>query len=263
MVVRRRRLDLTTRVVHSTHHDIHHDISDDDSNNVAACGGEQDLDDTENTEGLSIAILVSDEQISCLPVATEYDPSADRLPVKKARQTCNVAGIISLVLFGVMAWGVWCIAVGPHYRHSKSTTPTASESEKRAGLGFRERLELLIDSNQFENRFSAYSRALWWITYADPMKLLPDDPYLFQRYLLAYVYYATSQERPWKSCNPPNVDVGETQLCTNNGLYVSGELVTARPVPGQIRWLSDQPECTWTGVFCDELGQVRYLKLGK
>jgi hypothetical protein len=258
MTVRRRRLDLTTYDPTRVARD---DSSVDSINDINY--GEGTPDNTEDTQGLSIAMPVPDEEQNVfIPVATEYDPNAARIRDSKFGHAHYMVIITSLmVLVGAIAWGA-CIALGIDYRQPK-LTPTPSETEIRAGLGFQERLELLIDPKHFEDRFNAYSRALWWITYVDPMKILPDDPNLFQRYLLAYLYYATSQKSAWNNCNPPNVDAGEDQYCVNGQWGSGGERLFTNPIPGQIRWLSDNHECSWAGVVCDTFGQVQTLQLSK
>lgn len=95
---------------------------------------------------------------------------------------------------------------------------------------------------------STYNKALDWLLYDDPMQLPPDAQNLVQRYILALFYFQTSQQGPWRSCNPPKVN--ETSACEYKKIAGISPLAF-EDVPWG-RWLSDLHECDWAGISCDE-----------
>jgi len=123
-----------------------------------------------------------------------------------------------------------------------------------------------------------------WILYEDPRRSLEtavrSDQAWMQRYLLAYLYYATTDNRKysWKSCNPPsgsgmepsNIDVtGEVNVDSEPARQIDVDVVVSSndeclftyptELPGgkvivdmvpSYRWLSAADECQWGGVAC-------------
>jgi hypothetical protein len=89
-----------------------------------------------------------------------------------------------------------------------------------------------------------------------------------QRYLLVYLYYATTGNRQteWLSCNPPVFVGSQTVDCefASPTELPGGRLIFDR-VPSN-RWLSAADECDWAGVSCqtenDRLA-VTSINLGK
>jgi Leucine-rich repeat (LRR) protein len=85
---------------------------------------------------------------------------------------------------------------------------------------------------------SPESRALRWISYSDPQRLDPNDPYVQSRYALAVFYY-TSFDAFQRVAG--HQDINET------------DLVQTTPNPGWSRrdyWMSEKGYCTWHGVDC-------------
>ncbi|KAG7341592.1 protein kinase domain containing protein [Nitzschia inconspicua] len=77
-----------------------------------------------------------------------------------------------------------------------------------------------------------------------------------QRYLLVYLYYATTGNRQteWLSCNPPIFVGSQTVDCefSSPTELPGGRLIFDR-VPSN-RWLSAAHECDWAGISCQTVG---------
>ena len=111
---------------------------------------------------------------------------------------------------------------------------------------------------------SPYDNAASWLISFDSARLSLNADNLIQRYILAVFYYLTTDNDTsrWRSCNPPNLFLGETSECVYEELIdndVSGP--TYLQVPG-VRWLSGENECSWSGVICDSSGFVTGIDLG-
>mmetsp|Transcript_10053 Transcript_10053/g.28584 ORF Transcript_10053/g.28584 Transcript_10053/m.28584 type:complete len:1102 (+) Transcript_10053:561-3866(+) len=101
-----------------------------------------------------------------------------------------------------------------------------------------------------------------WILFDDPA--LMDDSnntttrrYLqqtttinIQRFLLAYFYFATSQNGPWRSCNNPSTTTSSScRFSKLTGIHDDGTLMFTS-MEG-IAWLSEMNECEWMGIQCN------------
>ncbi|CAB9500894.1 Leucine-rich repeat [Seminavis robusta] len=141
--------------------------------------------------------------------------------------------------------------------------------------------------NRLYNETSPYYKALHWIVYTDQRK--PGAQRIEQRYLLALLYYSTSQDGPWLACNPPQL-VNTDSTCIHKKYRLqgggnggggggggnsngpdSGDSPDGPggggprgglPRPGgrllqgsyddeaSVRWLSQLDECFWAGIQC-------------
>ena len=124
--------------------------------------------------------------------------------------------------------------------------------------------------------------ALNWLATTDQRQLVPDDPHLIQRYVLATLYFATNADE-WPTGDgwtDPAVESGtgeEIFGIVNDGIsdqavvVPNSQLVPPQPPPGKGGWkkvhhfLSDMHECDWSeggGVrSCDDKGYVTDLSL--
>lgn len=208
--------------------------------------------DADNAEGLAIAVPVMEEDENVfIPSAVEYDPDAK--PPLYHNRRFRLYAALSLFIVVVLAVGFGVgMALGKN---------DDSSGRSQGALDIEELVTRVIGADLLEDTLSPYAKALRWIAYSDPLALTTEEPTLMQRYIAAYFYYATSESRPWGSCNPP-VE-GEDEACEYLKLVsIAPELVRS-PVPGSVRWLSQAPECEWIGVFCDEFGQIRSIDLSK
>lgn len=142
----------------------------------------------------------------------------------------------------------------------------------------------VVGEEVLQDPASPYAKALAWILDEDPFFLSsssPEEPgnvrwrslmesdvqqqqdeaALLQRFIMVYFYFVTTVEKPWRSCNPPIATLGRTDQCAFEGL------VSIRPIlytqEQAIRWLSNNRECEWAGVLCNEAFEVRSITLGK
>jgi hypothetical protein len=79
-----------------------------------------------------------------------------------------------------------------------------------------------------------------------------------QRYLLVLFYMQTTQDGDWLSCGRAD---GEDSFCLwQNLVFIWPRVYEGIP---WTRWLSDDPECNWAGVLCDEFNTTQALDLRK
>jgi hypothetical protein len=125
---------------------------------------------------------------------------------------------------------------------------------QRETLGIRQEIEALIGTENLESAQSPYAKALEWMIHQDPVQLDPGiDSNFFQRYIMAYFYFATTANSPWRFCNPA---IGnELEFC--NRIGASGNVIQTT------RWLSSVHECQFAGVVCNLKMQVVRLELRK
>jgi hypothetical protein len=204
-------------------------------------------------EGLAIAVAVQDEEDDAfIPVGIEYDPDA-KPPIYKNRRF-RLYSVLSCIVVTVVA-----VAVSVTVTKKKpNNAPTPAPTSYRETLGIQEQLMAVIGDERLNTIGSPQERAADWIMNVDPMQLPSDSPNLIQRYLMAVFYFASSELGPWLSCNPPAE--GENSTC------IYQELTQIEPglVYGQkewIRWLSEEHECIWAGVFCDENDYIAAIEL--
>lgn len=208
------------------------------------------------SDGLAVAIEVNDEDSvdEYIPSAVEYDPDA-KPPIYKNRRFRLYAVLVSIVLIAIGAGtGVGVVMTKDDYNG-----PTMAPTSIREGLGIRQEVERAVGKEVLENPASPYSKALEWMTFDDPNELEPEAPNFIQRYLLVYLYFATTTDRLWETCNPPKEDEGV--LCKFKKLVniFPEELLFV----DSARWLSSAHECNWAGLFCDEEDVLRAMDLSK
>lgn len=206
-------------------------------------------------EGLAVAVAIQeDEDDAFIPAAIEYDPDA-KPPIYKNRRF-RLYSFLSCIVVTVVA-----VAVSVAVTSNKpNNDPTPAPTSYRETLGIQEQLIAVVGEEVLTKEGSPHEIAADWIMNVDPMQLPPEAPNLIQRYLLAVFYYASTELGPWLSCNPP--EEGENTTC------VYQELTAIEPalVYGQkewIRWLSDEHECEWAGVYCDENDYIAAIELRK
>ena len=221
-----------------------------------------DLADIRKDEVLANAFMVADcslmtEDNSFFPLGVEFDPMAKK---KAHKRTVCFFYAAWVALFAVIL--VAGLTLGLVFRDKgKELTQFHRDS-----LGIREALEIatglsLALTNSTRDLSSvAYLKALDWIVHSDPTAPLPEDPNLLQRFLAAYVYFATSVEHEWAGCGPPTPYSGN--ICTFQEVHRFGDDTTLS-VQGS-RWLSGTNECHWVGISCDEESkQIVKISLSK
>ena len=210
-----------------------------------------------NEDGLAVAVAVAEEDDDVfIPSAVEYDPDA-KPPLHRNRRF-RLYGF--LAFFALMACAVGA-TIGIVLGGKSNTAPPEIELHPREELGIRDLVTRLVGEDQVNRYNSPYKKATDWMIYEDPWQLTPNDDHFVQRLIMAYFFYAMSEDAPWKSCNPPNATLEEIPACFFQKMFA---LRPVRYNPTQaIRWLSDTHECDWVGVDCDRAKQVRSIQLGK
>lgn len=206
-------------------------------------------------ESLAIAVAVSEEEEDAfIPAAIEFDPDS-KPPIYKNRRFrfYLVAATILLAVIGVGA------ALGvTSSKNNDSAPPTASPTTERESKGIADQFISIVGEAKLADRDSPHFKAADWIINKDPMALSPEADNLIQRYLLTLFYLSTTETKPWLSCNPPVGD--ETKECNFTKLaQVFPEVKYENMTWG--RWLSDDHECSWAGILCDEFNQTRAVEL--
>jgi len=205
-------------------------------------------------EGLAVAVAVEDDEDDAfIPAAIEYDPDA-KPPIYKNRRF-RLYSVLSCIVVTVVA-----IAVSVSVTSNKpSNDPTPAPTSYRESMGIQEQLVAVVGDERLHTLDSPHEKAAHWIMNVDPMQLPPESPNLIQRYLLAVFYYASTELGPWLSCNPP-AEGDENKTCTYQELtQVEPALLYGQKT--EIRWFSDEHECEWAGVYCDENDYIAAIEL--
>ena len=165
-------------------------------------------------------------------------------------------GLVLLAFFVAAAIGV---AVGLLLEREEDTSAVRLAKNRQA---VQELLLRVGHTNSevpmLQDPSSPYSQALDWITFSDARKLHAHhhDVGLFeQRFLAAYLYFATSTTSPWCYCNPPTTS--SSSSCSYNYSRGSGAVNEVHTH----RWLSEQTECVWAGIHCNRDGYIQNLDL--
>jgi len=159
-----------------------------------------------------------------------------------------------------------------HHRSSSNVVETTTSNDIQTAIQGM----VGTHSSSWSSSSSPYDQALQWILYDDPLAMTSANATLLQRYLAAYVYFATSTvNHPWKWCNPPgktnataaHKDTNQTSSssssdsCTFWQLFVSYFNYDNYKPQTASQWLSNTSECQWAGISCDVHGQIVDLDL--
>jgi hypothetical protein len=135
-----------------------------------------------------------------------------------------------------------------------TTSPTQSPTVE--STAFYDLFASAVGDDVFVEGTSAYLAAQWMLT-EDPAQYplnfnTRSEQAWLQRYVLVYLYYATTDNRntEWLSCNPP-IFVGsqETDCEFAKPTELPGGRLVYDRVPSKM-WLSAAPECDWAGITC-------------
>jgi hypothetical protein len=221
----------------------------------------------QTAQGIAVAFAVEDvDSDKYIPAAVEFDPDA-KPPLFENRRF-RLYGLVACLVFVIaLAAILFSVALGTE-RDSKYDTnmPTQIPIPYRETLGIREKIARIISSDKLEETNDPFSKALLWITHVDPLMLLPNHPSFIQRYLLASIYYSTTDTKTWYYCNPPSIVDNETNACIYEkfiNVTVDNKILVRTKIDW-IRWLSNTSECDWAGITCNEkTGYVSELDLCK
>lgn len=193
------------------------------------------------------------EKDTVLQEAEAMDPL--RSSQKKLRFICVLLFAV-LVLSGIIACVVGLTIVPSIHNdeavsgYSTNVPASSAPTTYRESLGIQVQLEKVFGSSKLNDPATPHYKALQWILYGDPLELSANDPNLIQRYVLALLYFQTSENGPWRSCNRPNGTDGNEQTCEFQTLVGIYPELTFDSAEGN-RWLSNVHECEWVGVSCE------------
>lgn len=209
-------------------------------------------------EGLAVAVAVEEEEDDMfIPSAVEYDPDA-KPPLYKNRRFRLYAFLAFFIIVVVVVGATVAATLGK----SKGTpAPTSAPTAYRESFGLASSIERVFGEDLLEDPNSPYAKALQWMTFDDPLELIPSNSSNFiQRFTAVYMYYATTVGGPWRSCNPPDNPRTDSSICTYQKLtFLFPEQFDLQPSHA---WLSNTHECEWAGIVCDDQKQIRSIDLG-
>lgn len=197
-----------------------------------------------------------------LGMGVEFDPDAKPSPMYRTPRFRLYASMAFLVIVAVAIGAAVGGTVG---RKDYGATGTAAPTTFRETIGIQDEVVKAVGSKVLEGVDSPYRKALDWTMNDDPMQLTANSSNLLQRYIAAYLYFATTVggpwSGPWTSCNPPKDPWSGSVVCIFKKLVdtftMEYEDITTNA------WLTNSSECTWAGVSCDENGQILKVDLRK
>mmetsp|Transcript_27247 Transcript_27247/g.38338 ORF Transcript_27247/g.38338 Transcript_27247/m.38338 type:complete len:756 (-) Transcript_27247:159-2426(-) len=227
---------------------------------------------TDDPDGqLAVAVaVVPNEQETLIPAAIEYEP--DSKPPLYRNRRFRLYGCLAAVLLLVIVVGV---AVGVSMGGNSSsndenrtgggtdqlqpTRPPITAAQSAENEALSKIIGTVVGEEKLLAKESPYRKALDWILFDDPLGLTPDSDNIVQRYIVALFYISTTEDTPWLSCNRPKE--GEESSCDHP------ILIQALPDPEydtieDFRWLSEEHECEWAGVRCDQDNVIDQINLG-
>lgn len=183
--------------------------------------------------------------------------------------------LVSLIIGLSIGFGI----VAP----AKQQQMTAAPTTEQESLGILEVVKnaLASDGNaaitaaitDLNNPKSPYRKALDWITFHDPMQLVPKNNgfgngVFFQRYIAAYFYFAASVGGPWRSCEPQFLSFSSYNStaqenkdeCVFKRFHESDQIFSDHQ---SHRWLGNTSVCDWAGLVCDKHQQIIKIDLRK
>jgi hypothetical protein len=240
---------------------------DDDYMN-AKMGGNYVAAVSDNELAVAIAIEEGVEEEKNVAYAIEYDPDS-KPPLYKNRRfrIYAVGGVLCFLVMVIVLVIILVTTKGDGKTVILTLEPTAAPTQLPTGTAERIFFEYVADdlgiTKALDKKTPQY-RATQWMIDEDPMKLEPADTNFLQRYMMAFIWFHTTDngQSEWRSCNPPKD--GEDNTCvfevrnvmTNNTEYYS-------PQNNKVRWLSGESECTWVGVQCEGGPTVLGFELSK
>lgn len=194
------------------------------------------------------------------PYAMEYDPESKPERHKNGHHWAVVTGFSCFMVIGVV--GIVSALIIQSSRRANpapgTESPTFAPSTNAEAI-FKKLLSTSVGDGVYEEN-SYLERAANWIISDDPLALTPLDSTVVQRYLLALLYFSTTDNlsQEWRSCNPPLST--DTANCSFQLLFrQEDDTLTFQDMPS-LRWLSGESECIWAGVTCDQ-GNVVGIEL--
>jgi hypothetical protein len=240
---------------------------------------EFDVDD-----GLVVAKLVNDDDLffdddhQQLPAAEQYDPNqkfAEKLAFKRSSRR---KFILSLVLLSVITVSV---VFGILSQGKKKINPKDVQQpiHPRLQVGIQHFLSIHFpsDIHKLDNPIDPLHKAMNWMIYNDSQQLVPTTNKTFlQRFIVTHLYYQTTFYNDWTYCYPNNNNTkfdeknnSTTNLTTITNIipcqqFSYGKFSGLTNISSAYKlWLSKLSECEWSGIVCNEHGQITSISIGK
>lgn len=114
-------------------------------------------------------------------------------------------------------------------------------------------------SDDFRDKNSPQSRALYWISENDELQLAPDDPYMVQRYALVTFYYYSADAMAAFMEDDEIIDSRDDDDGKNDRnirrrlqdtVGDSDEIKSAVGWKSTNRWMTKKGHCSWNGIEC-------------
>ena len=216
---------------------------------------------------VAVAIDEDEEDDKDIVYAIEYDPDS-KPPIYQNRRFRFIA-LLCTVLVGLI---IIAIAIAVPVSNGKKSTviltlaptasPSAAPTSTREVQFFGKIVPKVNDTSSLlgatwsellSSPGTPQYLAVQWMMNEDPMRMEPSDDWFFQRFMMVFLWYQTTDngQKPWRSCNPPEGDAPDKELCT---LYEftrnPDDSISYDPKQRKIRWLSGQGVCKWEGVEC-------------
>ena len=233
---------------------------------------EHGVTEANKEDDLVVAIAIDEEaeESKYIASAVEYDPDA-KPPLFKNRRArlwayIGCAMLVVIIIIAVVA----AVVIGPdevdviELTNSPTESPSAAPTSSDQGLLF-DFLESELGNSRVYDSGSPHYKAAKWILEEDPMQRGVEDRFLLQRYLLAFLYFHSSEKKPWRSCGKPEtIEEGVPSTCVFQefGRNATDHIIYT-PEEGAIPWLSEHDECSWEGVLCEGSDTVLGIELCK
>lgn len=214
--------------------------------------GEFHMNVSEND--VAVALPVHDEDVFT-PKAVEYDSDAKPSTNRRRRNGLYIFLTLSTAVIGILGLTIG-MAMTKTARKSDDSFIIQSPN-RTSNMIYRAHITHFVSNEELDDITNPYRKALDWITNTDPMLTKPDHPRFIQRYMLAYLYYATSVKQPWVSDCAPS-DGNNKNNCIHQMKLDKDRGVAEKSA---FRWLSAEDECEWAGLHCDLKSQIDTIAL--
>ena len=218
------------------------------------------------SQSLQIAQSVSDDG-KTHQTSEEFSPLSETSKrwTMRSRRGAISAGVCLLAC--MIALVIILVLVLP--KEAKVDEREALSEREVTALAMRNHLGSVLGKEVFQT--SVHAKKAWeWLAFEDPMQLPATAPNVLQRFSAALFYFSTSQQGPWKACDPSNPTTEKNDTCYYYGLLGNGTFNVPRnsleyerfEEVQATRWLSGAHECSWAGLLCRD-AEINAMHLGK
>ena len=194
-------------------------------------------------EPAGIQAVLADTVVDAIGVSViATDEEEEEIVQRKQRKFLLWGGALLVVVVVIVVVVVATTAGGGSPlppTEAPSMAPSVAPSAAPTSVAFQEWASCFPDDD-FEDRNSPQSKALEWMSFTRNSSICV-TPKARQRFALASWFYAMGGE-DWDICGLDNPD------CTSDS--------------AEFGWLSDEDECSWYKLACNEAGLVTFINFG-